>query len=323
VLPSVRQEITVLEPSAPASAGIQTSSRSGTRWPPWLWCNLVSLDAPVVAVLWQSLFAHCFAVHLSTTVSAALAFAVWLIYMADRMLDAVGLTSLAAAAPRHVFCRQHWVTLGAAATAGLFVLGGLCLALPRPIFRNGLILLVAIGVYFVVVHVRSLKLRRYWPKEIVVGCLFSAGTCLAVWSETSSRLHIEMAVLSLLFAALCSLNCVAIEYWESHARSALPSTQQPLTRVPFLRTFFDNESPSPLTLTIGRHLAQTSLAIAAAAALFLFASTAALRPFFLAIVLSALALFQLSRPSQRLSTSSRRVLVDIALLTPLLVIAVR
>ncbi len=54
----------------------------------WLWPNLISLDAPVVAVLWQMFFARCFGVRIDFTLAALLMLSVWLIYVADRVLDA-------------------------------------------------------------------------------------------------------------------------------------------------------------------------------------------------------------------------------------------
>ncbi len=54
----------------------------------WLWPNLLSLDAPIVAVLWQILFARCFQVPVDALAALLLLLTVWLIYAADRTLDA-------------------------------------------------------------------------------------------------------------------------------------------------------------------------------------------------------------------------------------------
>ena len=73
---------------------------------PWLWPNLLSLDAPIVALLWQLLFIRCFHGSLGVLPAVLLAIAVWLIYVADRMLDAWrGLTKQ----PRHEFYRRFGV----------------------------------------------------------------------------------------------------------------------------------------------------------------------------------------------------------------------
>src|SRR5580693_4601800 len=79
----------------------------------WLWPNLLSLDAPIVALLWQILFARCFHARVGFLPSLLLVLAVWLIYAADRTLDALrGVTwSGTAALPRHEFYRRHWRAL--------------------------------------------------------------------------------------------------------------------------------------------------------------------------------------------------------------------
>ena len=64
----------------------------------WLWPNLLSLDAPIVALLWQILFARCFHARVETLPSVLLVLAVWLIYAADRTLDSWTRIGAAAAA---------------------------------------------------------------------------------------------------------------------------------------------------------------------------------------------------------------------------------
>src|ERR1035437_3449758 len=73
--------------------------------PAWLWPNLLSLDAPVVAVLWQILFARCFQVPPDALAAILLLLTVWLIYAADRTLDA---WKGECHSPRHEFYRRRW-----------------------------------------------------------------------------------------------------------------------------------------------------------------------------------------------------------------------
>jgi len=68
-----------------------------------LWPNLLSLDAPLVAALWQILFVRCFRAPEDPLPAALLVSAVWLIYSADRMLDAWRGTG---GRPRHEFYRR-------------------------------------------------------------------------------------------------------------------------------------------------------------------------------------------------------------------------
>ena len=64
-------------------------SKSEEHSPPlWLWPNLLSLDAPLVAVLWQSFLAYRFSLPLRLSGCLALGLTVWSIYLLDRLLDA-------------------------------------------------------------------------------------------------------------------------------------------------------------------------------------------------------------------------------------------
>jgi hypothetical protein len=297
VLPFARSQITILEPAV--------SAHRKARWPPWIWCNLLSLDAPIVAVLWQALFVRCFSAPISLIAMGTLGLTVWFIYVADRMLDALRWDPELAPPARHAFCHEHWNGMAAAAIGGLFTLGGLCARLPFPLLRNGIVLLTTVGIYFAIVHGRPLRLRRFWPKEIVVGAIFCVGTCLAAWTESPPSLRGEMILPASLFAALCVLNCVAVEYWEWSGSAS-----------------FWNDSPHPVSLWIGARVASLSFSIGAVAALSLSLAPARTHPLFLSLLLSSFMTCYLSMRSQALTVPSRRVLADAALLTPLLALAI-
>src|SRR4029077_12312684 len=130
--------------------------------------NLLSLDAPIVALLWQLLFVRCFHGSLGMLPAALLALAVWLIYVADRTLDALrGCVEQ----PRHEFYRRHWrailpiwsITLG----------GGAWLAWNRlrgPLFIEGAAVAFGTGLYLAAVHLGLL--RRAGSKEAAIAALF-------------------------------------------------------------------------------------------------------------------------------------------------------
>lgn len=180
----------------------------------WLWPNLLSLDAPVVAVLWQLLFARCFQVAVDPLAALLLLMTVWLIYTADRTLDAwrgdVG-------SPRHEFYRRHWREL---LPVWMTVLGFTAwLAaerLPEGLFLRGLILLAAVGVYFALVHSSVLRLH----KEAAVGVLFALGASLVAWGKVKTPADITTI---LLFSGLCWMNCIAIQKWEGEKLDWSPS----------------------------------------------------------------------------------------------------
>ena len=89
-----------------------------SRRPLWLWPNLLSLDAPLIAVLWLQLFAVSLHVQLEAAVSLALALVVWLIYVGDRLADGWNANLRAALTARHRFHRLHRRSLSTAASMG-------------------------------------------------------------------------------------------------------------------------------------------------------------------------------------------------------------
>ena len=75
--------------------------------PWWLWPNVLSLDAPLVAVLWQEALSRAHHVKLLPGCNLALGLAVWLIYIVDRVLDGCGAPRGEVLSPRHAFYRRH------------------------------------------------------------------------------------------------------------------------------------------------------------------------------------------------------------------------
>jgi len=178
--------------------------------PFWLWPNLLSLDAPLVAVLWQVLFARCFRASAETLPAVLLVLAVWLIYVADRAFDA---WSGSGRTPRHEFYRRHWRMVLPVWLAALAAGGSLAATQLSPaLFQRGLALLAAVVMYFGAVHLAPESIRRAWPKEAVVGLLFAVGASLEAWTKIRTAADV---ITVLLFSCLCWINCAAIEKWES------------------------------------------------------------------------------------------------------------
>jgi hypothetical protein len=175
----------------------------------WLWPNLLSLDAPIVALLWQILFARCLHARVDLLPSILLVLAVWLIYAADRTLDA---WTGSAARPRHEFYRRHWRAL-----LPLWILvlaAGSALAwlrLKPELFLAGLGLGGAVLLYFALLHLGIFQKT----KEAAVAVLFAVGATLSAWPNIRSAADIESIVL---FSCLCWINCVAIEHWEGESK---------------------------------------------------------------------------------------------------------
>jgi hypothetical protein len=256
--------------------------------------HLWNLDAPSVAVLWQLLFARCLGTTISVAAVLALAVSVWLIYATDRLLD-VARGPAYSLTRRHAFHWRYRKPIVAAAIAALVALASLCTLLRPVVLRSGLLLSASVGLYLVAVHFLPPTARRWFPKEFVVGALFALGTCLAPWCRAGDRPALLLP--GLFFAALCCLNCVAIEVWEWRSLATHLSP------------------PSVATLWTSRHLRVCLWSISVAALLLLGSGA---RSLFAAILLSSVAFLWLDSQRQRVPADLLRMLADVPLLTPLL-----
>jgi hypothetical protein len=149
----------------------------------------------------------------------ALFLTAWLIYLVDRLADALSLQANYPRSVRQEFCLQHkklW--LGLIAAVGLVDAAIVLLRLNREVVVSGTCLSGIAAVYLAVNYAFSDVWEVIPLKEITVGFLFSAGTLLvlirnfALMPTTVGRSSALLAML--LFAILCSLNCMSIAVWE-------------------------------------------------------------------------------------------------------------
>lgn len=283
----------VLQSDAPVS--------SRTRAQPWLWFNLLSIDAPLVAVVWQMWFAHCFGIALRPLSVAVLALTVWMIYATDRLLDVRGSAKCVPNTERHRFHHEHLRALSVAVVLSFLTLLLALWQLNPTLIRNGFGLAAIVVMYFSAVHLLPRQVLAICPKEMAVGIVFATGAALAPWS----RLHrTEPFILPVtLFAMLCVLNCSAIESWEWKETGR--STAQ---------------RPHWLTLWFSQHLRILSASIAAAAFVLLVIWKA--HTIFAPVIVSAIAFLWLDMERERLTMSMVRVLADLTLLSPLLLLSI-
>lgn len=286
---------------------------SEQRKPLWLLPNLLSLDAPLVAVVWLYIFAKTWRVeYLPWAVYVSLALIVWVIYVTDRLLDAslsgAGAGKLEA---RHEFHRRHGkifkrLAIVAAITAMVLVV----LRLPMTVFgfsiggsgSNGYAVLglCLVGGFFVL-SLFSTSDPNEIPhaKNVLAGLSFAYGTAMLahlytgfeMWELVRSRELIS-------FGVLCVLNISAIDLWEHDNRCGDPEIKA------------GNELALTLPLTF---LGGAALVFAAQD------HEMTTRPFFYAILTGAALLHILNRSRARFSMDALRVLADVALLVPFLI----
>jgi hypothetical protein len=197
-------------------------------FPVRIW-HLASLDAPTVAVVWALGFAWTLEVHLPIWLLIALALAVWVLYVADRLLDArAGQLSgcMERLRARHRFHWAHRRVLAPMAIVAAGCAAGMVLILmPAISQQRDTVLAAAALAYLTRVH-SGAKLTRiavslqgsFPTKEISVGILFAVGCALPAVNQAAFppwRLALPVAYL----AGLAWLDCCAIERWEAGRHS--------------------------------------------------------------------------------------------------------
>lgn len=265
---------------------------------PLVWLNLVCLDAPLVAVSWQWLFARAFQIPLTNSASLTLFLTAWLIYLADRLADSWSLHGAKPVSLRQQFCRRHqeiWIAVMPLVALADCVL--ISQQLDPGTIRVGLVVGVLSLVYLSINYWLG-KMWRFVPmKEICIGCLFASGTVAAVVPHVG--LSATFLVAFAFFAALCSWNCISIAIWERDL-DLTQGKNSIATRWPNVRSWF-----RPATIT----LATCAITIGPIAK-----TTASL---YCCVALSGFFLSAIDSLGKRFGRDERTAMADLVLLTPL------
>jgi hypothetical protein len=264
-----------------------------------LW-HLLSLDAPSVAAVWTLFVARSVGLRLPWVEPAAMFVAVWMIYAADRLLDARSLDGRRPSSTegpadrleeRHRFHHAHRSAfLAVIAVAALILLALLHRIDPRALHLYAL-LAALLGVWMLLIHARALSAQRL-PKEIAVGLFFPAAVFIPTVAREPS-LRLSLLPIAILFAGVCALNCLLLYAWEHPLdRSAAHGTTRWATR-----------HPGALTLAL--------LLAAGAEAAWQHGGAA------IACAWSIALLWALDRLRSRMTAVHVRAAADLVLLTPL------
>ncbi|MEM7144587.1 MAG: hypothetical protein AAF591_05600 [Verrucomicrobiota bacterium] len=284
-------------------------TREGYPW--WLWPNLLSLDAPAVAVAWQILFAKVMRGHLPGMMPVFLAGAVWLLYVADRLMDVRRMgAGEAVKTARHAFYRDHGRAMKVAWVVVFVVLAALVpFFLPMGLIVRAVFLLGFVWLYFEFVARAARGTVVPYAKEIFAGLIFAMGTTMAVGFYVGMGSNpdllsgdglvrewiLQVMDLSafggafLAFAYVCAFNCALINTWEGEVAGWKGS----------------------------RWLWYFLAAAGVVVAVWSVATGSRFAVVYVCAGLGALGLGVLCALEERLSIEARRVWADVVLLTPL------
>ena len=272
------------------------------RKPWWLYPNLLSLDAPVVALAWLHVFAESWRLGYHPWYAyVSLGLVVWSIYIFDRLLDVSMMSATPEKLePRHQFHQRHRKIL--IVLLCLAILGAVFLLvteLPRAIFSYLLMGSILVAGFFGLSMLASENREEIGlSKNLMAGIAFAYGTAM-----TACVYRAELGLSDLLlsreficFGVLCMLNIAAIDFWE-HAKCS-----------------DDDEIKATDELTV-----MLTLLVLAVASIVFALQQSHMRPFYYAILTGVALMYLLNRRRSQFSMDSLRVLADVTLLAPVLV----
>jgi hypothetical protein len=265
-----------------------------------LW-HLLSLDAPTVATLWTLFLADTNHIHLLWQGPAAMFTAVWMLYVADRLLDARPSPTGHAPAgleERHRFHQHHRAAFLITFCFAAILLAALLHALPTPVLHLYTLLATLLAAWLLLIHTRAPNAHHRLPKELAVGIFFPAAVFIPTVAN-APQLRLALLPYALLFAALCTLNCLFVYAWEhTDTRSAHATTRFATRHITALTT-----TTIALSLALAALTPNHTLSLAA-----------------IANALAATILLTLHKCRHQIPRTTLRALADAALLTPLLLV---
>jgi hypothetical protein len=273
-----------------------------------LW-HLLSFDAPTVAALWTWFIASANHVHLSFSSTLSMALAVWMLYAGDRLMDArlldIDPTRHTGLEARHYFHHRHHMGFLTGILLSSIALAALLPHLDAAAIRLYLILGGLVAGYFILIHAGSgaaaqWEVARRLPKEIAVGLCFAAATFIPTVARRPD-LRLPLLPVAVVFATLCSLNCLFIYAWE-HEGQRINTSTHTITR-----------------LALGNLTSFTGVLICCSIA-FVLLDHRVPWPIPCASSLSAAILLLLHNRRHAISRTTLRAAADLALITPLLLL---
>lgn len=158
-----------------------------TSFRDWRWLCRLSLVEPMVAVSWYAALARTFGVQVRGDRSVLLFASLWLVYMADRILDVQRMPrATVPRTERHRFVHRHPALIMVAWCAVFLasvILASSCLTSSE--WAGCLVVISATLLYMGLVHgARSSRgFRERGAKELGVSLVFATGSSVFVWSS--------------------------------------------------------------------------------------------------------------------------------------------
>ena len=181
----------------------------------WQWPNILALDAALIALFWQAVFANSSGLQVNLAAQGVLGLSVWLTYMADRLFDVTKRPLQQLHSARHRFAKQNVRVLWWLWTCVLLInIGSALTGLNARELQNGAALLILCLLYTAFNQILS---RGFFPKELCVALIYAGGVIIFLIPIPGAELWAPTAALVL----LCLINCLMIGAKEQRIDRAL------------------------------------------------------------------------------------------------------
>lgn len=189
------------------------------RIPWWLYPNVLSLDAPIVAIVWLYVFARVWDVnYVEPMLPVVLGLFVWLVYAVDRLLDCK-MKPEGDFPLRHQFHRAHSRWFIIAICIALMITAVLSLSvLQWSIVQTAFLPVVATAAFFIFSFFTTSSARVSYAKNFLAGFAFAWGVGsglagLIGHSLLSNWMLLLVSPEMLVFGLLCVINITAVDLW--------------------------------------------------------------------------------------------------------------
>jgi len=178
----------------------------------WLCFNALAVDTVLIAIFWQSLVAEVFDIELEHCHRILLGAAVWLGYVADRVLDGFQITDRVCSARHSIAFRYREILLFAWVAVLLLSICFAFHALPFRELHKCFLLAIFCG-FNSLVNLFDKFGNFPMPKELRTALLFASGVFLFV-ALGLPEFTTWSWITFLSFASLCFANCFYAAIWD-------------------------------------------------------------------------------------------------------------
>lgn len=270
-------------------------SQSIPRIPWWMYPNVLSLDAPIIAVVWLYVFAKTWDVnYIEPLLPVVLGLFVWIVYATDRLLDCK-LKPHSSFPLRHQFHKAHTSNFVMAIIIASIATIIIALnVLQWSIVQAAMLPLAATLGFFALSFFGSSHQRVSYSKNFLAGYAFAWGIGaglvgllgLPMLSNWVRLLSAEMLV----FGLLCMINITAVDLWVKGSNELDEEADEWALTMPLMVLAF-----FCVLLMRTIHKEQTD-------------------PFYISILIAAALMYVVNRMRHRFSSDFLRMSADVILL---------